>query len=231
MKTRKELIEKIISCCVENKTEGPPLFTVCLHKVRSETPPFPNLIGFSHLSAADYYSEKLSLASSDGQYLLRIINDPIHHQLQAHLLHREKSSYQYVFICPRDQARCYLTDSHGLVLLEDLELSDPSIKIMPPAAIFEFSPPETKQTAFLKPAWCIESLKDSALEVEIFRQERDLTIKVKFLNPNSALKLKKMVLAKEEEEPLIATTFKNMALFEVPARFINSEKVQINIYG
>jgi len=232
MKGKKELIEKLISNSLySDHYEDPPLFLISLYQTRFEPSPFPQLLGFSHLAGYDYYSEKVSLTSADGQYLLRIIKDTVNNQLQAHLLHQEKSSYQYVFICAENQRNCYLTDAHGQAKLKDFDLLDLKLKLMPPVAIFEYFPQGVSQTAFLKPIRYVERFKDSNLQVELFQQDEEYIFKVKFMSPDSQLKARKMVLVKEDEEPLMAIPFKNMALFEVPARFIDSEKVQINIYG
>lgn len=126
---------------------------------------------------------------------------------------------------------CYLTDSRGLAVLKELDPLHPGIKLMPPLAIFELFPKETVRTESLRPVWCIEKFKDSLLQVELFREDRVFIIKVKFSCSGPDLKAKKIVLIKEEEEPLMTVPLKNTALFEVPAKFINSEKVQINIYG
>jgi len=232
MKNKNELIEKIIfNSCRPNHYEDPPSVIISLYQIKLESSPFPQLVGFSRLPGYDYYSEKVSLASPDGQYLLRIIKDTVNNQLHAHLLHQEKSSHQYVFVCPENQRFCYLTDAHGRAKLNDFDLSDLNIKLLPPAAVFEYFSLGVSQTASLNPVRYVERFKDSTLLVELFPQNEEFIIKVKFTTPDHQLKAIKMVLIKEGEEPLIAIPLKNIALFEVPARFIDTEKVQINIYG
>jgi hypothetical protein len=232
MKGKNDLIEKLIfNSLGSDPHDDPPLVLIPLYQTRFESSPFPQLVGFSRLTGYDFYSEKVSLASADGQYLLRIIKDTVNNQLQAHLLHQEKSGYQYVFICPENQRSCYLTDAHGQAQLKHFDLSELNLKLMPPAAVFEYFPLGVGQTACLNPTRYRERFQGSILQVELFRQDEEYVIKVKFMNPDNQLKARKMVLIKEGEEPLTSIPLKNMALFEVPARFIGSEKVQINIYG
>lgn len=232
MKNKEELIKKIVTSCYgQHDSDEPLVFIVPLRPTLSESSPFPHLVGFSHLTACEYYSEKLSLTSTDGSYLLRIIKDAVNQHLIAHLLHQEKAGYQYVFICPDNHPECYLTDSHGLAVLKEIDPCHPEIKLMPPVAIFEFCPLEAGRIEDIRPAWFLETFKNSSLQVEIFPQDRTYIIKVYFSCSSSELKAKKMVLIKKEEEPLIAIPLKNITFFEVPARFIDSEKVQINIYG
>ena len=187
--------------------------------------PFPHLLGFEGLTSLEIYGEKVTLASADSSYLLRILKNNISGELQAHLLHVQKEKYQYVFICLDGQDKNYLTDAHGRVNLGkvDLDLSRIKVSLCPPSAIFDL----TKTTSQALPRFVSDKLNGSKLEAEFFPRESGQTLKIQLTNREKDIDIKRITLIVDESEILIAVPQKGLAILELPENF---ENLQINLY-
>lgn len=200
-----------------------------LYLRKSQSSPFPHLLGFEGLPSFEFYAEKVTLSSSDENYLLRILKDNIRGGLEAHLLHPEKEKYQYVFVCLDNLNRDYLTDAHGRVYLDqiDLDLSQIKASLCPPSAIFDLDLATSPLSVTLRPRYATGDFEGIELRLEFFSGEKSKILKVQAINLPDNVEIKKIALVINELEILVAIPQKGLAIFEPPE---NSEVFQINLY-
>lgn len=200
-----------------------------LYLKKSQPSPFPHLLGFSSLPSFEFYAEKITLSSSDENYLLRILKNNIRGEFEAYLLHPEKEKYQYVFVFFENLNRDFLTDAHGRIRFGqfDLEITQLRASLCPPSAIFKLEL-ASGQTEFpLHPHFASSEMAGMELLTEFFFEGKNRILKVQAINLPESIEIKKITMVIDEQEILVAQPQKGIAIFELPE---NIQTLQINLY-